>query len=258
MPPRRSAPLPLLLLPGTLCDERVFAPLLAGVRARVAPASLDATVVMTPHCTTMRDAAEAVLAAAPPRSALLGFSLGGIVALEIALLAPERVSGLALLDVNAGPAPASIHAARRDAVVQAQTVGHARYVREALWPKYVATRALAQTSLQSLLADMAEALGHEAFHAQTEAALSRPDYRLLLHRITAPTVVIAGEHDELCPAAAQRAMAQALPNAQFTPVADAGHFALLEQQDAVAASVAAWFHHLSDEHQAPQPAQEQT
>ena len=256
MSDRRSALPPLVLLPGTLCDERLFAPLLAGLGGAFEPAPLDSAVVLTAHCISMRAAAEHVLSVAPQRFALLGFSLGGLVALEVALLAPERVLGLALLSVNAAAAPASTHATRRQAVLEAQRMGHDRYVSEELWPNYVSPGSQKDKALQSLLAGMAQDLGHNAFHHQTEAALTRRDYRPLLRTITMPALVLAGEHDAICPAAAQRETAEALPNAQFTSVPEAGHFALLEQQDATAASVAAWLRSVSDDVSSQQIPQE--
>lgn len=240
-----SAPLPLLLLPGTLCDERVFAPLLRRLLAAIP--SLTATVMDTAQHQTLRSAAEHVLARAPSRFALLGFSLGGLVALETALLAPERVSGLALLNVNAAPPPALTHAARREAVVLAEALGHGEYVRQHLWPNYVAPSAQADDALRELIAAMAQDLGHAAFHRQTEAALGRRDYRPLVSALPMPTLVQAGEFDLICPVAGQAELAASLPNAVFDLIPGAGHFALLERQDEVAASVAGWFHTVSEE-----------
>ena len=231
---------PVVLLPGTLCDERVFAPLLASLRQQVD--SVPAIVIMTAHCLTMRAAADHVLSVAPPRFALLGFSLGGIVALEVSSLAPERVLGLALLNVSAAPTPASLRGQRRQAVSEAQVMGHGDYVRDKLWKKYVGPSSQTNAALKELIASMAQDLGHAAFYHQTEAALSRRDYRPLLHLFTMPTLVQAGEFDVVCPATDQRSVAEAIPNADFVLVPDAGHFALLEQEDVVATSVAAWFH----------------
>jgi pimeloyl-ACP methyl ester carboxylesterase len=47
--------------------------------------------------------AAAILAAAPPRFALAGISMGGYICLEILRQAPQRVIKLALLDTSARP-----------------------------------------------------------------------------------------------------------------------------------------------------------
>ena len=247
--------LPLVLLPGTLCDQRVFAPLLSALRGLRTP-PFAATVEVTAQCSTIHAAAEHVLACAPPQFALLGFSLGGIVALETALLARERVLGLALLNVNAAPAPAHMHGARRAAVDCAHTMGLGRFVRAELWKSYVAPASLADEDLQCSIVAMAEDLGGVAFHNQTEAALTRRDYWPVLASLTMPTLVQAGAHDAVCPAVTQQELASALPNAEFSLIADAGHFALLERRDAVATSVAAWLHNVARASAALDPQQE--
>ena len=244
MPPPGFAP-PLVLLPGTLCDERVFTPLLAHLTKSFHPETICALIVMTPQHDDLRAAAEAVLGVAPPRFALLGFSLGGLIALEVALLAPERLVGLALLNVNPSPVPPTQFAARRQAVLEAKAAGHGRFLRETLWRSYVAPSHDGDDSVRQTLSEMAEGLGHRAFHNQTEAALTRRDLRPLLPIVSAHTLVVAGEHDSICPAALQREMAASLPDAQFSLIPNAGHFALMEEEDAVARSVAAWFHHIT-------------
>ena len=56
-----------------------------------------------------------VLAAAPPRFALTGYSMGGRIALRVALAAPERVTRLALVSTTAGIEDDGERAARRAA-----------------------------------------------------------------------------------------------------------------------------------------------
>src|SRR5215213_3598245 len=87
---------PLVLLPGLLCDQRLFAPQL--------PALASLRQVLIPDLTqddSIEGMARRVLDAAPDRFALAGLSMGGYVALEIMRLAPGRVSRLALLDTRA-------------------------------------------------------------------------------------------------------------------------------------------------------------
>lgn len=226
--------LPLVLLPGTLCDARVFQPLLDRL-----PGVAKHTVLF-PQQTTMRAAAEAVLAEAPNDFALLGFSLGGMVAMEMALCAPERVRGLALISTIASPVHPELHPARREAVQQAQCLGMRSFVRERLWPSYCG--ASGDAALSILMEDMAEAVGQMAYAQQTELALGRREYRSRLGGVQCPALVLAGAEDRLCPPTAQEELAAALANSRLIMLPGTGHMALLEKPDDVAAAVAAWFH----------------
>lgn len=226
--------LPLVLLPGTLCDARVFGPL----QERLADVQMQ--VVLTLEAGSMREAAEEVLARAPERFALLGFSLGGMVAMEAAICDPGRVRGLALVSTSPLPVMAEQHVARRAAVEQARTMGVAQFVRQQMWPQYCG---LAEhPGILPLLEEMAESLGHAVFAQQTEMALGRMDYRPRLGTVVCPALVLAGAEDRICPPTTQRELAVALRDCTCVMLPGAGHFALLERPDEVAAAVAAWFH----------------
>ena len=86
---------PLVLLPGMMCDARMFAPQVAALSGTREVILGDLSVA-----DTMTGLARAVLDRAPDRFALAGLSMGGIVAMEMLRLAPERIARLALLDTN--------------------------------------------------------------------------------------------------------------------------------------------------------------
>lgn len=238
-----TSSLPLLLLPGTLCDERVFAPLLACLRNDLP--GLTAQVLRFDRCDSMAAAAMYILQHAPEHFVLLGFSLGGIVALHAAARSPERVRGIALLDSTTVPVPESQREIRRGQAAQAHQVGLRFYLEQHLWPSYVAETRRADITLQEEMHQMAASLGIETLQRQTDLALNRPDARPLLRSLVMPALVVAGEEDRLCPPEGQRALAAALPDATLAMVPGAGHFALMEKPDVVAAHVAAWFHTLA-------------
>src|SRR4051794_31005612 len=90
--------LPTLFVPGLNCSARLYGPQLP-VLWRFGP-----TMIADHRRDDTMDAiAGRILAAAPPRFALLGLSMGGYIALTIMRMAPERVARLALLDTSARP-----------------------------------------------------------------------------------------------------------------------------------------------------------
>ena len=86
----------VLLLPGLLCDERLW----AAQTAALADSARSRTSDLTAH-ESIAAMADAVLSQAPGRFAMAGFSMGGCVALEVAARAPDRVGRLALLSTSA-------------------------------------------------------------------------------------------------------------------------------------------------------------
>ncbi len=86
---------PLVLLPGMMCDARLFLP-------QISLFSRNRSVAVMPlHGEkTVAGLARQVLDASPPYFAVAGLSMGGIVCMEVVRQAPERVTRLALLDTN--------------------------------------------------------------------------------------------------------------------------------------------------------------
>ena len=224
--------MPLVLLPGTLCDSRVFSSMI------VALGVVNPIIGDLHGASSVAELAERLLAATPPRFALLGFSLGAIVALEIAARAPDRVAGLALMDCHMRDVPQDLHAARREVPRQARSA--AALVGETLWPSYVAPRHRADEEMRSLVIAMAQDCPADAALLQTEVALSRVDSQPRLGALKMPSLVLAGALDTIAPPEMQRALADGLPDARLVLVPDTGHFAPLEAPQACADAVRAW------------------
>ena len=165
---------PLLLLPGTACDERLFAPLLAELD------HYDIRVLPMTGATTTPELAARLLEMAPERFALLGFSLGGIVALEMAAQTPERIERLALIDTTAAPDTNSD--ARRAASEKARGHGMASYILES-WEKLVSPVNVGDEKLRAAIVAMAVDAGADVLAEQSEMAIHRADSRQRLGAI---------------------------------------------------------------------------
>lgn len=181
----------------------------------------------------MDELARQVLAEAPPRFALAGFSLGGILALEIAAQAAERVTHLALVNSNARPLPPTDIAPRRAAVEAAARIGLRNHVAAALLPVYLPAAKLADGRLTGPILAMAESAGIEVFRRQTEAVIGRADSRPRLPRIGVPTLILGGAEDRVCPPDRQEEMAAGIKGAELVLLAGCGHFSPLEEPELV-------------------------
>ena len=89
-------PLPIVLIPGLTCSARLYADQIPTLW-RFGPV----TVADHTRDDNMAAIARRILAAAPPRFALAGLSMGGYIAFEVMRQAPQRVAKLALLDTGA-------------------------------------------------------------------------------------------------------------------------------------------------------------
>jgi pimeloyl-ACP methyl ester carboxylesterase/predicted ester cyclase len=220
------------MLPGTVCDTRLFMPVLEQL-------AIAATVIDIGGETTTADLAARVLQAAPERFSLLGFSLGGIMALEMVAQAPERVARLALIDTTARPDPAANSKKRRQAVASARRNGMEPYI-AANWPKLVSPHNRDNAALRDLLVGMAVDAGVEALASQSEVAIHRRDSRPRLADIKVPTLILAGEDEQVCSLEAHEEMARGIPRARYFTIPQAGHFSPLENPAAVARHISDW------------------
>ncbi len=226
--------LPVILLPGTLCDDRAFAPLIARL------AGHDVRTILTTGAETTEALATRILAETPPVFVLIGFSLGGIVALEVAAQAPLRVAGLALIGSTARPDRPALAQSRRADVADARARGLAAVLLEKFWPRYVAARALDDFALQRVVLAMAETMGVGAFAQQTELIISRADSGPRLKRLSLPILALCGAEDALCPPLLHEEIAAAAPNATLAIIPSAGHFVLLEAPSQSIDAILAW------------------
>lgn len=197
------------------------------------------TVASTLEGNTIAEMAAAILAAAPPRFALAGISMGGYICLEIIRRAPERVLKLALLDTSARPDTPDQSSQRLAMVASARTGDFLGLASGALGAIVHPSRK-DDARLRAINLRMAAAVGFDGFARQTNAIISRVDSLPGLAAIAVPTLVLVGDTDTLTPPALAEEIVAAIPGARLTVVPQCGHASTLEQPDAVNAALITW------------------
>ncbi len=229
-----TPPIPLILLPGLLCDEALW------VHQTETLADIaDITVADMTQDDTIEGMAERVLAGAPETFALAGLSMGGYAALEIMRRTPDRVERLALLDTSAN-ADTPDRKKQRQGFIAQLSLGPFRGVTGKLMPFLIHQDRLNDDALVAVIQSSAQNVGPDAFTRQQRAIMSRPDGHKDLNKIACPTLVLCGRQDALTPLAQHEEMAAAIPSAALVVIEDCGHLSPLERPRAVSAVMRYW------------------
>jgi pimeloyl-ACP methyl ester carboxylesterase len=225
--------MPLLLLPGLLNDAELW-------RAQVAALSDIAvcTVGDQTRGETMQDVVDDVLAQAPARFALAGFSLGGFVAQHILRVAPERVMRLALIDTSFHADSPERAAQRQSQRASVRLPGTFHGFGDTLMRSYIDASRLDDYVLVQRVRDMTTRLGAEVFLRQS--ALDRADGRDVLAGYSDPLLIVCGANDRITPLAISEEMQALVPGSTLVVLPDCGHLAPMEKPDEVSAAMREW------------------
>ena len=227
---QNSQPASLVLIPGFMLDETLwndFCPLLPNhwkvLRTTLAGGN------------TIKEIAQHIAEQSPERFVLIGFSLGGYVARQLAADYPERVSALVLIATSLREDTEQQAKAKLEAVraLSASTFNglSSKSIAVSLHP-----RRASDASLISRIRAMGSRLGYEAF--ATQSGLRRAD--VPTDSIHCPTLIIASTHDALRPKEETNELANAMPAASVHLFHESGHMIPLEQPQDLAAVVIDW------------------
>ena len=228
----------LLLIPGLACDATMWRDQLEALspwQPQVAQAHA--------QCESIPAMAAALLETHPGPLVLCGASMGGMIAMEAARQAPERVAGLALLGTDARPDSAEM-TALREAAIELFEQGRLAEVIEpnialAFHPSRAGDRALTQGYLEFVLG-----AGAAQLIRQNRAVIARPDARAHLPQLRCPVLVAVGDADRITPPECSREIAALVPQAQLVMVPECGHMLTMERPEFVNEMLRRWLEEL--------------
>lgn len=226
----------LILIPGLLCDFRLWQPqidALSGLADVIIGDTFkdDAVTGMAKRIIDQADGEDFALA---------GLSMGGYVAMEIMRQVPEKVRGLALLDTSARN-DEDLQKRRRRGLINLASQGKFFGVTPRLLPMLIHPDQMENQELTDLVVGMAAHVGKERFISQQTAIMNRVDSRKDLTSYGCPTIVICGRQDEITPLHLSEEMAASIPGAELRIIEGCGHLTTLEKPDEVNREMKTWF-----------------
>jgi pimeloyl-ACP methyl ester carboxylesterase len=228
----------LVLLPGLLCDARVWQD-----QIRMLADIAECRSIEWSMEDSLPAMAETALRQAPAEFFVAGHSMGGRVALEIYAKAPQRLRGIALLNTGyqaLAPETAEQESKGRHALLQvARTQGMSAMARQWLPPMIHPSRTKDNALVETIVSMFARKTP-DTLAAQIRALLDRPDRTALLAQIHCPALVLTGQEDGWSPPARHAEIAAQIPNSKLVVVPACGHMSPLEQPEPVSQALREW------------------
>ncbi|WP_280507380.1 alpha/beta fold hydrolase [Nocardia flavorosea] len=223
--------LPLVLVPGMLCDAQLWAELTPRPDIRTVHAAIDAP--------SIAGMAEQVLASTDGPFALAGLSLGAIVGFEVLRRAPERVLGFCAISTNPHAPVAAQYRGWHDMAFRTLRGEFETVVRDTIAPTMFAERYRTAERIEQVVA-MARRIGPDRFQNQLRAQAERIDSVPSLAAVDCPALIISADEDALCPREFHRAVADAIEGSRLETIADAGHLCTWEVPHRISDLMSHW------------------
>ncbi|HYM14410.1 MAG TPA: alpha/beta fold hydrolase [Dehalococcoidia bacterium] len=223
---------PVLFIQGLGVDHRGWAPVTAPLAKGFRCISFDNRDVgrssQTPAPYDVLDMAADALALldalAIPRADIVGVSMGGVIAQEIAIRHPHRVRRLALLSTYTSGDPRGRAIFEGQALLRC-TLGREEYCRATFWSVYTH----ADYQRPGFIDEMVRRTAandlwqpQDAYERHVRAVLTA-DTESRLRDIAAPTLILAGAEDILTPMRFQATLARDIPDNRLHLIEHAGH-----------------------------------
>ncbi len=166
-----------------------------------------------------------------PPAVVIGHSMGGALALALALDAPPRVAGIVLVGTGAR---LRVHPLLLEATASGGVPIETLSTLVAWWYSPDASPRLRELASRGLSGTNTEVLHGDFLACDGFDVMDR------LESVDRPSLIIVGEDDHMTPVKYARYLADHLPNARLEIIHGAGHMVMLEQPSAVEHALTRW------------------
>lgn len=180
---------------------------------------------------SIQEMAHRYSSASPDKFTLIGFSMGGYVALELYLQIPHKIEKLILIN-SAARLLSEKGKVERERSLDLINKGKFDFLIKLIFQNSIYDKSK-HKNLLPLVQEMAQEVGIENYKNHLNAILNKPDHSSLLSRIKCPTLILASQEDGVMPTERSEHLAKEIKNSKLIYIESCGHLAMLEQPDKI-------------------------
>lgn len=178
---------------------------------------------------TVNDAVQKIINKNKKKISVIGFSMGGFIAIKLAIEYPEILDKLVLIGTNARNISQKRKLLLEKSLTTLNKNNFAKLFYQKNYSSYFSNKDLKNTSYQNTVYSMAKQLGYKTFLDQTNLILKRPNQLNKLNKIVSKTLIIRGKNDKLSSNIMNNELNKKIKYSVYTEIKNSSHFVMLEK-----------------------------
>ena len=216
----------IVLIPGYMCDENMWSNQLGILKKKYK--------IIIPQFNvgnSIEEFKKNTLKLLPEKFSVIGFSMGGFVALKLAIEEIERVEDLVLIGTNARSISKERRLLIKKSTSELNSENFISKFSSSSFHSYFAKKNITNLRYKNLIEEMVKNLGLDCLEKQTKAILERPSLINLLSKIKSRCLIISGELDILSTKEMNEELSNNIIHSELQYIKNSGHFVMLEEEE---------------------------
>jgi pimeloyl-ACP methyl ester carboxylesterase len=178
---------------------------------------------------TVDDAVQKIINKNTKKFSVIGFSMGGFIAIKLAIEYPEILDKLVLIGTNARHISQKRKLLLEKSLTTLNKNNFAKLFYQKNYSSYFSDKDLKNTSYQNTVYSMAKQLGYKTFLNQTNLIVNRPNQLTKLNKIVSKTLIIRGKNDKLSSNIMNDELNKKIKYSMYTEIKNSSHFVMIEK-----------------------------
>ena len=175
------------------------------------------------------DAVQKIINKNKKKISVISFSMGGFIAIKLAIDYPEILDKLVLIGTNARHISQKRKLLLEKSLTTLNKNNFAKLFYQKNYSSYFADKDSDNTSYQNTVYSMAKQLGYKTFLNQTNLIVKRPNQLKKLNKIVSKTLIIRGKNDKLSSNIMNNELNKKIKNSVYKEIKNSSHFVMLEK-----------------------------